>query len=86
MTDSSNALNQGSLQSVGSDDLQLLKQGRISIEQYLERRLQIALEGLGSTVTSEQRNEIQALLRDHFLEDPALRIYAERAAHPGKSE
>lgn len=86
MTNSSDVLNRANLQSAGSDDLQLLRQGRISIEQYLERRLQVAVQGLGSAITSEQRDEVRLLLRDLFLDDPALRIYAERAEHAGKSE
>lgn len=62
-----------------SADLKLLKQAVISIDQYLERRLVVAVQRLGSAITEEQRSEIHSLLRDHFLDDPALRIYAERA-------
>lgn len=86
MTDSSRALGQAGLESPGSEDLKLLKQGHISTDEYLERRLAIAVQGLGSALTEAQRSEILALLRDHFLDDPALRLYAARAEQSGKSE
>lgn len=86
MTNSFSAAGRDAQQDPGSEELELLKRGRLEVAQYLESRLEVALQNLGSAVTEEQRDEIRTLLRDHFLEDPALRIYAERAQKAEKAK
>lgn len=86
MTNSFSAAGRDAQQDPGSEELELLKRGRLEVAQYLESRLEVALQNLGSAVTEEQRDEIRNLLRDHFLEDPALRIYAERAQKAEKAK
>lgn len=64
----------------GSDDLQSLKRGEISMDQYIERRLELQVQNLGRYLTDKQRAELREILVDHFLDDPVLRHYAELAS------
>jgi len=63
----------------GSADLQLLKEGKVSLEDYLERRIDRALERVNGLVTAEQKEALRAIARDELLTDPVLRDYLHKA-------
>jgi hypothetical protein len=69
----------------GSEDLNALKRGEISMEEYLERRLELQVVAWGGALTEEQQGELRTILRQHFLDDPVLRHYADLATGQGSS-
>jgi hypothetical protein len=71
---------------IGSEDLQALKRGEITADEYLERRLerQIEVLNLGRLLTEEERNKMRAVIRENFLKSPFFRHYTN--AMTGRSD
>jgi hypothetical protein len=65
--------------SSGSDALQQLERGEISLEQYLELRVEKAIARLGDLVNDEERQILRETLRDHALVDPVIQELVRRA-------
>jgi hypothetical protein len=56
----------------GSELLQRLKRGEISVEEYLEAKVETAIARLGPLVTDAQRGTVREALREHVLADPGV--------------
>lgn len=71
---------------LGSEDLQALKRGELTVEEYLERRLerQIELLNVERLLTEEERDKMRLIIRENFLQSPLFRHYTD--AMTGKSE
>lgn len=71
---------------LGSEDRHALERGEITVDEYLERRLerQIELLNLGRLLTDEERDDLRAIIRENFLESPLFRHYTD--AMTGKSD
>lgn len=67
-------------QASGSEDLEALKRSEISMEEYIERRMEAQVVALGRVLTDEQSAQARDILREHFLDDPVIRHYADMAA------
>lgn len=62
-----------------SEDLRLLERGEISLDEYIERRFAVVLDGQVG-LSAEQRAEAKKILLETFSSDPVLRHYAAVAA------
>ena len=63
----------------GSDALQKLKRGDITLEEYLDARVERALVRLGRLVTEEERSVLREVAREHAMSDPVVHAYVQRA-------
>lgn len=63
----------------GSDALQKLKRGDITLEEYLDARVERALVRLGRLVTEEERSVLREVAREHAMSDPVVQAYVQRA-------
>lgn len=64
---------------LGSAALQKLKCGEITLEEYLDDRVEKALARLGRLVTKEERSELREVIRQHAMNDPVVQAYVQRA-------
>ena len=62
----------------GSEILQRLKRGEIGLEEYLDAKVDRAVERLGSLVTDDERQALRDVLREHALADPVIAEYVRR--------
>ena len=63
----------------GSDALGQLERGEISVDQYLDTRVEQALEHLQSKLSSEQLDFVRSNLREQLATDPVLVELVRRA-------
>ena len=63
----------------GSDALGQLQRGEISVEQYLETRVEQAVEHLQSKLSAEQLDFVKSSLREQLSADPMLAELVRRA-------
>ncbi len=66
----------------GSEDLNAMKRGEITLDEYIERRMELALANnpVVQLLPEAKRLEAREIMREHFLEDPVIRHYANIAA------
>ncbi len=64
--------------SKGSEALQKLKRGELSVEEYLEAKVDRAVARLGALVTPEERRLLREVVWEHCLIDPAIGEYLRR--------
>ncbi len=74
--------------SLGSEDLQALKRGEITADEYIERRLerQIELLGAGRLLSDEERDKMRTIIRENFLKSPLFRHYTDAMTKRSDSE
>ncbi len=65
--------------SPGSAELQKLKNGELTLDEYVELRLERALARLSGFVSDEQREVLRQTIREQFSTDPVLQEYVRRA-------
>ncbi len=63
----------------GSEALQALQRGQITVEAYLESRLDRALARLGNSVSDERREMLREVLREQLSSDPVIQEYVRRS-------
>lgn len=68
--------------SAGSEALQQLKRGEITVEQYLEAKVDKAAARLGPLVTEEQRQTLREVVWEHCRTDPVVGEYVRRLSGP----
>lgn len=61
---------------VGSEALEKLKRGELTVEQYIEDRVERAVGAVQVPLTTEQRESVRETLRTQVATDPVLREYA----------
>lgn len=59
----------------GSEALEQLKRGELTVEQYIEDRVEHALGAIPFPLTGEQRESVKETLRFQVQTDPALSEY-----------
>jgi hypothetical protein len=57
---------------VGSEALEKLKRGELTVEQYIEDRVERALGALAVPLTAEQRESVRETLRTQVAIDPVV--------------
>jgi hypothetical protein len=62
----------GAVGGVESPDLSALDRGEISLDQYLDRRVEQALDHLAGKVSPDQLDFVRATLREQLQTDPVL--------------
>lgn len=77
------ALRRGSL---GSEALQKLKRGEITVEEYLDAQVEQSLARLGALVTEEERHLLREVLREEMASDPSLHESLRRLTGAGHRE
>jgi len=63
----------------GSEALEKLKRGELTVEQYIEDRVERALGAVPLPLTAEQHETIRETLRFQVATDPVLAQYAQLA-------
>jgi hypothetical protein len=61
-----------------SEELQLLKQDAITLEEYLDDRVERAIATLGRFVSEKERVSLRELIRSDLKSDPVLAEYVSR--------
>jgi hypothetical protein len=64
----------------GSEALQKLKRGEVTIDEYIDSRVDRALASLHGRVSDEQREFLRGMLRDQIAAEPLLQEYVRRIA------
>jgi hypothetical protein len=64
----------------GSEELSLLREGKMSLDEYLETRVTHAIATLPVRLSAEKEAEIRDLLREQLMTDPLLQTYVEIAS------
>lgn len=64
---------------MGSEALQKLQRGELSLSEYLDSRIEAALARLGRLVTEEERELLREVLREEAVLDPVVQEYLRRA-------
>ena len=62
-----------------SPELQRLQRGELSLEEYLDSRVERALAQVRPLISASAVNEVRRLLREELLTDPVLQSYTEQA-------
>ena len=70
---------EGIERSEGSDALGQLQRGEISVDQYLDTRVDHAVEHLQGTLSAEQLDFVKSTLREQLSADPVLVELVRRA-------
>ena len=70
----------------GSDALGQLSRGEISVDQYLETRVEHAVQHLEGRLSAEQLDFVKSTLREQLGSDPALVELVRRATSGAASE
>lgn len=69
---------------LGSEDLQQLKRGEITVDEYVERQLQRSIErqNLDKLLTAEEVEKLRAIMREDFLDSPVFRHFTDALTNP----
>jgi hypothetical protein len=66
-----------------SPALEKLRRGELTVEAYIEDRVEHAMARLDQHMSSDQREQVRQVLREHVMTDPALqKQLAELTGHP----
>ena len=65
---------------VGSEALQRLRRGECTLEQYLDERIERAMQRYGRLIGDEHREMLREVLLAQALVDPVILEYVGRAA------
>lgn len=55
-----------------SPALEKLRRGELSLEAYIEDRVELAMARVDQHMSVEQREQVRQVLREHVMTDPAL--------------
>ncbi len=70
-----------------SPALQQVRRGELSVEEYIEQRLDAAMAHVDARLSSEQRARAREVLREHIMSDPLLsRQLAQLTGQPPASD
>jgi hypothetical protein len=70
----------------GSDALDQLQRGEISVDQYLDTRVEHAVQHLAARLSPEQLDFVKGSLREQLASDPVLVELVKRATGSGPTE
>jgi hypothetical protein len=70
----------------GSEALEKLKRGELTVDQYIEDRVERALAAVPVPLTAEQRETVRETLRFQVATDPVLARYAQLTTTPAASK
>lgn len=70
----------------GSEALEKLKRGELTVEQYIEDRVEKALGAIPIPLSAEQQESVRETLRFQVATDPVLAEYARMTATPSSVE
>jgi hypothetical protein len=70
---------------VGSDELEKLKRGEWTVEQYIEDRVERAIVAIPLRLTETQRESIRETLRFQVATDPVLAEYVRLSTVPNSA-
>jgi hypothetical protein len=65
-----------------SPALDRVRRGELTVEEYIERRLDAAMAHLDPKLSAEQRERAREVLREHIETDPVLSQQLERLVGP----
>jgi len=55
-----------------SPALEQVRRGELSVEEYVEQRIEVAMAHVDPRLSAEQRERAREVLREHIMSDPVL--------------